>query len=275
MANNDSMVERASRKRWPLWLSLVLAILVVLNGLPFLAPVFMRIGWEFPGRAIYLAYGALCHQMAQRSFFLFGPGGFQMYNISELPIDMSGLSQGARILALRGFIGNPQMGWKVAWSDRMVYMYTAPLLVAVVYALLRLRGPVKPLSLWAFVLFLMPMAIDGGTHWVSDFAGIGQGFRDSNLWLATLTNHALPAAFYAGDALGSFNSLMRLFSGLSFGIAVGGLIYPYLDLSLPYTRARPPFYPEKLPDEIVLPLDHSSARLSPDDKPKLNLGTHR
>jgi hypothetical protein len=55
---------------------------------------------------------------------------------------------------------------------------------------------------------------------VSDFAGIGEGFRDSNIWLATLTHHAYPATFYAGDALGSFNSWMRWFSGILFGAGI-------------------------------------------------------
>ena len=223
---------------YPTWLIIVIVGLVVLNGLPFLAPVFMHIGWDGPGRVIYFIYSFLCHQMAQRSFFLFGPGGFQMYNISELPVSLADLSGAARIFALRGFIGNAQMGWKVAWSDRMVYMYTTPLLIALVFPILRYYGLAKPLPMWAFVVLLLPMAIDGGTHWISDFAGVGLGFRYSNLWLAALTNHALPASFYAGDAFGSFNSLMRLFSGLTFGIAVGGLLYPYVDLSLPYVPAQ-------------------------------------
>lgn len=219
-------------KSWPGWLVGTIGVLALFNGLPFLAPIFMKLGWELPGRAIYFLYGLLCHQMAQRSFFLFGPGGFQMYNIADLPVSLSGLGPAASMLVLRQFWGSADMGWKVAWSDRMVYMYVAPLLVAVIYGFLRQRGPVRPLSLWAFLALLLPMALDGGTHWMSDFVGIGRGFRDSNLWLATLTNHALPASFYAGDALGSFNSLMRLVSGVTFGIAIGGLLFPWIDISM-------------------------------------------
>lgn len=49
-------------------------------------------------------------------------------------------------------------------------------------------------------------------------------------WLAAvLTGNLFPADFYAGDALGSFNSGMRLFSGLMFGIGVGWLLYPWID----------------------------------------------
>lgn len=93
-----------------------------------------------------------------------------------------------------------------------------------VYGTVRQR--LKPLSLWIFVLFALPMAIDGGTHYISDLFGIGNGFRDSNSWSAALTNNSLPAAFYAGDALGSFNSWMRIVTGVLFGIGFAWLAYP-------------------------------------------------
>jgi uncharacterized membrane protein len=216
-------------RAWPLWLIFLVVSLGLFDVLPFLAPAFMHLGWDIPGRAIYFVYSFLCHQMAQRSFFLFGPDSFQMYNISALPINVTGLSQGARIVALRGFIGSPQIGWKVAWSDRMVAMYGTPLLIAILYGLAHTRIRVRPISLLAFGLLLLPMAIDGATHMVSDFAGIGQGFRDNNLWLAALTGNALPLWFYKGDALGSFNSWMRLFSGFTFGVGVAGLLLPTID----------------------------------------------
>jgi hypothetical protein len=50
-----------------------------------------------------------------------------------------------------------------------------------------------------------------------------------NDWLAVLTSHAFPATFYAGDAFGSFNSWMRILSGLFFGIGLAWFIYPYLN----------------------------------------------
>jgi hypothetical protein len=72
------------------------------------------------------------------------------------------------------------------------------------------------------------MVLDGGTHFLSDLAGIGQGFRDGNVWLAALTGNVLPATFYAGDALGSFNSLMRIVTGLLFGLGVVWFAFPHL-----------------------------------------------
>jgi hypothetical protein len=72
------------------------------------------------------------------------------------------------------------------------------------------------------------MIIDGSTHAISDLAGIGLGFRDTNQWLVALTNHSLPVTFYGGDALGSFNSWARLISGLLAGLGIVWLVFPYI-----------------------------------------------
>jgi uncharacterized membrane protein len=117
------------------------------------------------------------------------------------------------------------MGWKVAWSDRMISFYTSVWLFAVAWW--PLRRKVKPISWWGFALLLLPIIVDGGTHAISDFAGIGQGFRDTNQWLIILTNNIFPTTFYAGDALGSFNSLMRFISGFLAGLAIVWLAFPY------------------------------------------------
>ena len=78
------------------------------------------------------------------------------------------------------------------------------------------------------MLLLLPIMLDGGTHMVSDLAGIGQGFRDTNGWLAILTNHSFPVNFYAGDGLGSFNSFMRFVTGILAGLAIVWLAFPFL-----------------------------------------------
>jgi len=81
---------------------------------------------------------------------------------------------------------------------------------------------------------LFPIALDGITHAISDFAGIGQGFRDTNTWLVVLTNNAFPANFYSGDALGSFNSLMRFLTGILAGVGIVWLAFPYIFQSQVY-----------------------------------------
>ena len=203
------------------WLAVVVIVLGLFAGLPFLAPVLMQLGWKSAANVIYAFYATQCHQMPQRSFFLFGPKA--MYSLTEVQAVWQNTNNP---LILRQFMGNAQMGWKVAWSDRMVSLYGGIWSFAMLWSPLRRR--VKPLPWWGFVLLALPMVLDGGTHFLSDLAGIGQGFRDGNVWLAALTGNVLPATFYAGDALGSFNSLMRIVTGLLFGLSVVWLAFPYL-----------------------------------------------
>jgi uncharacterized membrane protein len=86
-------------------------------------------------------------------------------------------------------------------------------------------------------LLTLPLVVDGVTHLISDFAGVGQGFRYSNEWLATLTGNALAPGFYAGTELGSFNSWMRLVTGVLFGLAVAWVVYPALHAFFSEVRA--------------------------------------
>lgn len=51
------------------WVTWFLALTGLWVVLPWLAPVFMRLGWEAPAQAIYWLYSFQCHQLPQRSFF--------------------------------------------------------------------------------------------------------------------------------------------------------------------------------------------------------------
>lgn len=204
------------------WLAGVNLLMGVLVGLPWLAPILMKIGATSPAWAIYFVYSFLCHQLADRSFFLFGPRW--MYSYTELlPFASSGNAR----LWLRAFVGTPELGYKVAWSDRMVALYGSLFLGGLLFALLRRR--LRPLNWRVFGLLISPMILDGTTHLLSDLAGLERGFRYDNAWLAALTGNLLPQGFYVGNGLGSFNSWMRLSTGLLFGLAVAWISYPALD----------------------------------------------
>lgn len=209
------------------WLVIFLVVYGLFNALPFVAPLFMKLGWTGAGNAIYTTYSFLCHQMAQRSFFLFGE--HVMYRPDQLPVALTG-STGADTLLLREFRGSEALGWKVAWSDRMISLYGGVWLAGLMYwGIARLRT-VKPISLLGFGLLMLPLALDGGTHMISDnVAGLLTGFRYDNAWLAALTGYVLPEGFYAGDALGSFNSWMRLITGLLAAVGVVWLAFPLID----------------------------------------------
>ena len=215
------------RKRWLIWINcrwplLLTVIFGVWLGLPWLAPVFMKLGWTTGAEAIYFLYALQCHQLPQRSFFLFGEKS--MYSLAEI---QAAWQTTDNPLILRQFVGNPELGWKVAWSDRMVYMYTSILVFGWFYWPLRRR--IRPLPLWAIALFFVPLAIDGGSHVISDLSGLSSGFRASNEWLAALTGSIFSDSFYAGDALGSFNAWMRLLTGLLAGIGLAWLACPFLE----------------------------------------------
>lgn len=211
------------------WFGTFLVVYGLWVFLPFLAPVFMKIGWEGAGRAIYFIYSFFCHQLPERSFFWFGEK--TMYSLKEI---QTAWQDTINPLILRRFIGDETMGWKIAWSDRMISFYTSVWMFALLWY--PFRRKVKPISWWGFILLLLPIAIDGGTHAVSDLAGIGQGFRDTNQWLVVLTNNAFPATLYAGDALGSFNSLMRLLTGPLAGFAIVWFAFPYVFQAQAYNQ---------------------------------------
>ena len=204
------------------WLATFLLLYGAWVILPFFAPIFMKLGWAGAGKAVYLIYSLFCHQLPERSYFLFGQKA--MYSLAEI---QAAWRVTDNPMILRQFTGNPAMGWKIAWSDRMISFYMGVWLAGIVWALTSRKG--KGLPWWGLALLLLPLALDGGSHMVSDIAGIGQGFRDSNLWLAALTNHALPTWFYAGDALGSFNSWARIITGVLAAAGIVWFAFPYLE----------------------------------------------
>lgn len=229
-SSKPTLLERGVHNISRHWILLFGIILGLYTVLPVLAPVFMQLGWTGPARLIYIIYSFLCHQLPQRSYFLFGSKF--TYSLPEI---QSAWQNTLNPIVLRQFIGNSEMGWKVAWSDRMVAMFASLWLFLLLWRLLSRRS--KPLPWWGLILFLLPMALDGGSHFISDLFGIGQGFRDSNAWLAILTNYAFPPGFYAGDVWGSFNSLTRLVTGLLFGLGIVWFSFPYLDGAF-YQHAR-------------------------------------
>jgi uncharacterized membrane protein len=225
--NLNRGVYKISRNWFP-WFIVISGLYI---GLPWLAPVFMRSGLEKPASAIYFVYSFLCHQLPQRSFFLFGPQASypleQIQNAWQNSVDP---------LVLRQFIGNVEMGYKVAWSDRMISLYTSIPIFAVLWR--QRRRIIRPLSIAGLVLLASPMVIDGLTHMISDVSGIGQGFRDTNTWLSQLTGGSLSETFYPGDALGSFNSWMRLITGTLFGAAIVYFSFPSIQASFNHFVAQ-------------------------------------
>jgi uncharacterized membrane protein len=212
-AGVDRLAARLARH----WLALFNTIVAVFVLLPFLAPLLMRVGLELPAHAIYLVYSPTCHQLPERSFFLFGPQG--AYGVAELEADvpiLAGTTLPQRLM-LR-YVGNPEVGYKVAICERDVAIYGSLLLGGLLFGVARSflarRGRRVPkLPVKVYLICLLPMAVDGVTQLM--------GLRESTWQL-------------------------RLVTGMLFGLATVWLAYPHIDdamrdslKAMPAERAMP------------------------------------
>jgi uncharacterized membrane protein len=182
------------------WLALFNTLVAAFVLLPFLAPVFMHLGFEGPARAIYLLFRPTCHQLPERSFFLFGPQ--IVYSVVELEAEHA-LPAGTRLFerGLLRYIGNPELGFKVAICERDVAIYGSLLLGGLLYgaarSLLARRGTRVPkLPVKVYLVLLVPLVVDGATQLM--------GLRESTWEL-------------------------RLATGMLFGLATVWLAYPHID----------------------------------------------
>jgi uncharacterized membrane protein len=150
------------------------------------APSFAALGIQPAADWLYAAYHFTCHQWAFRSFFLFGSPGS--------PIGVYDQNQLATITSDPfGFVGNSDLGWKMAFCERDLAIYFGLLVVGLYYARHR---QLKPSSFTMYAVLILPIAIDGFTQLF--------GWRESTWQLRVLT-------------------------GLLFGLASAWLVLPRLD----------------------------------------------
>jgi len=220
-----------SGDRFTNWLTrnymwIIIGLLAVYVGLPFLAPVLMKNGKEWGANLIYKMYSVMCHQTAFRSWFLFGEQAAYPSELAHLDEYMTyeeimGI-RGARsdpatdlnlfVLQAREFIGNAQTGYKVALCERDIAMYGSLLLFGLIFVATGRRIP--PLSWKVWILIgILPIAIDG----VSQLPGfltwipINLPYRESTPFLRTLT-------------------------GFLFGITTGWYLFPVIEETMMETR---------------------------------------
>jgi uncharacterized membrane protein len=155
--------------------------------LPILAPAFMNLGWTTPANVIYTLYRPACHQRPERSYFIGGESF--VYTPEELT------AAGLQVGPFARDIGNEAVGWKVAFCERDVAIYGSILVAGLAYGLLRRRMGGWKMRFLYFVLFMVPMGLDGVLQLFP--------FHESNWWLRTLT-------------------------GVIFGVGAVIFAYPYL-----------------------------------------------
>jgi uncharacterized membrane protein len=187
-------------------------------GMSFLAPVLMQAGASAPAGVLYKAYSLVCHQLAYRSFFLFGEQPYYPRQAAGVPGVMTfsqatGLSEastGDALLQARQYVGDEQVGYKIALCQRDVAIYAGILLFGILFSLSGRRLPVLPWYLW-LAFGILPIALDGFSQMFSQPPFNFFPYREST-----------PA--------------LRVLTGALFGICTAWFGYPMVEESMIETR---------------------------------------
>jgi uncharacterized membrane protein len=149
-------------------------IVILYLGLPVLAPVLMKAGYTTPANAIYRLYSGVCHQLAFRSFFLFGEqpvyprasAGLEDVLSLQQATGVAESEDGAALLAARRYVGDERVGYKIALCQRDVFIYGAILLFGFVYGLTGRKFKPLPWYLWIGI-GMLPIGLDGFSQLLS------------------------------------------------------------------------------------------------------------
>ena len=190
-------------------------------GIPFLAPIFKKIGWNGPAEVVYKIYSPLCHQWAFRSFFLFG----EQVSYPHAAAGVSGLLTFEQVSGItdandptraqaRAFEGTPELGYKVALCERDVAIWGAMALFGLVYAASGRRLPKLHWLIWGLV-GLVPIGLDGFSQLLSQ---IPSPFIQSILPYREST------------------PFLRVLTGLLFGLATAWFMFPMIEETMADTR---------------------------------------
>ena len=180
---------------------------------PLVAPVLVHNGLNQPARLIYRLYSPLCHQLAYRSFFLFGEQVF--YPLAEnTPPGMVSFEQAfgqsrADFDTARAIIGNETYGYKIALCQRDLAIYGSLLFFGWVFLAAQKKIKRIPLAVW-LILGVLPLGLDGFTQLLYSITGANFTnilLRESTPWL-------------------------RVITGAMFGFFTGWYIFPALEALL-------------------------------------------
>jgi uncharacterized membrane protein len=183
----------------------------------FLAPVFMKVGMVGTAKVIYKVYSPLCHQLAFRSFFLFGEQPYYPRELAGVEgVVTYGQATGFDEYDLdtaRDFLGNEAMGYKVALCERDIAIYGALFLFGLIFALTGKK--IKPLPWFLWILIgLGPIGLDGFSQLLSQ-TGLG---------------------IFSWLPLRESTPLLRTLTGACFGLATAWFGFPYIEESIQESR---------------------------------------
>lgn len=185
--------------------------------LAILAPTLMEIGVQTPAKVIYKVYSPLCHQLAFRSFFLYGEQPYYPRDLAGVDgIITYGQATGFDendINTARDFLGNETMGYKMALCQRDMAIYGAIFLFGILFSLTGKRIKPLPWYLW-LIIGLGPIGLDGFSQLLSQ-----TGLSIFN-WLP----------------LRESTPFLRSMTGAFFGLATAWFGFPYLEESVQENR---------------------------------------
>ena len=194
-------------------LSLLLTIFV---AVPFLAPVLEKTGHPTAANVIYKAYRVICHQLAFRSYFIYGEQAVyprEMAHIDGLiTYEQITNSSVIDLEYARDLVGSTLLGYKVAICERDVAIYGSLALFGFLFQLTGKKIKQLPWYLW-FVIALIPIAIDGFTQIPSLSTG-------------------LPAWVPMRES----TPFLRILTGSLFGAGTAWFMYPMMEESMRETR---------------------------------------
>jgi len=195
------------------YLKVVNIFLAIYVGLPFLAPMLMKVGLPDAAQPIYSVYKVSCHELAFRSWFLFGEQ--PAYPRASAGVDglvtyeeATGFNSND-LLTARDFKGNEELGYKVAFCQRDIAIYMAMLFFGLLFGLTGRKIRPLPFVVWVIV-GIIPIGLDGGSQLISQVIS----------WFPY--RESIP--------------LLRTITGALFGITTGWFGIPVLEESMQDTR---------------------------------------
>lgn len=195
------------------WLAIFNLIIFLYVGLPFTAPLLMNAGATRTAIWIRRIYSPLCHQLAYRSWFLFGEQ--PAYPLETAGTSLTPYSEATGLDSddfweAKELIGNEQLGYKVVLCQRDIAIWGGMLVGGLIFGLFRRGMKPLPILLWLLV-GVLPIALDGGTQILSEFPFLSFPHRESTPFLRTIT-------------------------GSLFGLMNVWMAFPYIEASMSETR---------------------------------------
>jgi len=151
--------------------------------------VLMKVGLPGAARPIYGMYKVACHELAFRSWFLFGEQAVYPRESAGLDgvisYEQATGNNPNDLTTARNFVGSEELGYKVAFCQRDIAIYMAMFLFGVIFALSGRKIKPLPFILWVIV-GILPIGLDGFSQLFSQmFTFIP--YRESTPLLRTIT----------------------------------------------------------------------------------------